>query len=95
MVLTDKELEAAEAVVSKLVVRLMEMGCDSVRVIATASSKGGQTSILNSGAGNYFAQLGSVSTWVKDQGENSLIDGISEAVNMRPPEDGDNWKDEQ
>lgn len=101
MYLTEKEMGKVDVEADALCKRLVELGCDSVRVVCTSVAKGGNTTVFTTGYGNFFAQLGSVEGWVRDMQETNLVHGIAEAVNTRPPEppeppdddDKDNWKD--
>ena len=94
MLLSESELQTIDKMVAELTRKLVEMGCDSVRVVATATATGGNTSIYTSGYGNWFAQVGSVDNWLREMKEMNVINGISEAVNPEPPDDGGSWKGE-
>jgi hypothetical protein len=93
MLLTDKEMSDLELAARSFCSKMVEMGCDSVRIICTAGAKGGNTHTLSTGYGNFFAQLGSVDNWVREMKNIDMVDGISEAVNTRPPESGEDWKE--
>lgn len=67
MLLNQKELANIEGEVEKFSDWMMEMGCDSIRIIATASPKPGETACVSTGRGNWLAQLGSIKNWVEEQ----------------------------
>jgi hypothetical protein len=90
MIVSKEDMDTIEALAAKLVDQLMEAGCDSVRVIITAKSKNEQTQRMSLGAGNYYAQLGSVREWLERDSAQTLANEVSCAINR--PDDGDGWK---
>jgi hypothetical protein len=58
--------ERIQAIVDEFTARLLEEGCDSVRVFATRHS-GGETSRFSAGCGNLYAQMGVCLEWLEEQ----------------------------
>lgn len=52
------------------------MGASSVRLVVTANIQGSQTSLLTSGAGNWYAQLGSVEDWMDSNKNYNLAQSL-------------------
>ena len=81
MNLTTRELDVVEATCNRAAETLMEIGCSSVRIICTAQNSPEQTVRITAGRGNWFAQTGSVDTWLS---ENRNVE-LATAINSRPP----------
>lgn len=90
MIITDKECEAISAEINRAADRLTELGCDCVRLISTASASRGRTVTFNTGRGNYFAQVGVVGGWLKEQQDIALANEIG--YQGPPGEPGEDWK---
>ena len=63
MNITKKEERALVQEVENMCIRLTGLGCESARIVATASS-GDLTTGISSGAGNFLCQYGSVKKWI-------------------------------
>ena len=63
----ESEREISE-LVDQCVARLMEH-CDAVQIFVSVQDKDDKTSVYRGGRGNYFARLGMVKEWVRDQTE--------------------------
>ena len=90
MIIDANDQEPIEALAAKLIDQLMEIGCDSVRVILTANLKKENTQRFSLGAGNYYAQLGSVREWLERDSAQMLANEMSEIIDR--PDNGESWK---
>lgn len=61
---------------------MMELGCDSVQVVATAHYEGDLWAHFFMGKVNLYARHGAVRHWLNNQDEMSLANGISKMVDM-------------
>lgn len=84
MTLTDREIDAMLDRLNRGARRLMELGCDSVRIVATAPGpRPGETAHLTTGYGNWYAQVGAVRGWLDGETGTELAgDG-----------EGEEWRD--
>lgn len=71
--MSDDEIDKWAEHIHKLAIALNEH-CDSVRIITTVRARDGGTAIVTKGAGNWFAQLGSVNDWLARSDENTRTD---------------------
>lgn len=62
-----------KAIAANSVAKLTEAGCESVIIIATIGEGSGTHRVKSSG-GNYYAQLGSVRSWLAEQDESARVD---------------------
>ena len=60
--------------------KMMEMGCDSVQVIATAKTGSCEWLKLNRGIGNTFARMGAVRDWLDGRTGETLAEEIATAL---------------
>lgn len=58
--------ERIQGIVDEFTARLLEEGCDCVRVFATRHS-GGETVRFSAGCGNLYAQIGVCLEWLEEQ----------------------------
>lgn len=70
---------------------------ESVVIIVTAAGpstpKGGRTTSMHkNGAGNFYAQYGSVKTWVQRQENEDMTATLNWMRPNQPPDDGESWK---
>jgi hypothetical protein len=58
--------ERIQSITNEFTARLLEEGCDCVRVFATRHS-GGETARFSAGCGNLYAQIGVCLEWLEEQ----------------------------
>ncbi|MHC5061899.1 MAG: hypothetical protein ACYTFK_12545 [Planctomycetota bacterium] len=86
MRITESERLLINEEISAFNARLMEMGCDSVQVIATATYAGDCICTFREGKGNLYARHGAVRCWLNNQNSLDLANEIGEVINY---EEGD------
>ena len=79
MIISLKEKASIKEEVAKFTDRMMELGCDSVQVIATALEKDG-TAVYHNGRGNWYARRGAVDYWVRQDGNRDLSEEIAQSL---------------
>lgn len=86
--MSEPSRERLEALTRKAAKAIKEAGAESVVIIITCDADGGDTTgHYKTGAGNYFAQRGSVIEWIDQTREIPPIRIVD------PPDDADAWKD--
>ena len=71
---------------------LMDLGCDSVRIIYTMQPGVNQAGLGTQGKGNWFAQIGSVEQWLRERKAYTNAVEIAELINPPPGDEG--WKND-
>jgi hypothetical protein len=74
VLVTDKERDNVQKECEKFSDFLMEMGCESTRIVVSLSVKSAETESYSTGRGNWFTQIGSVRNWVTEQ-DNAQLAG--------------------
>lgn len=82
--------EAIDRMALDMAAKLAEL-CDSVVIVCTYPKPanddlGPRTGLMAASRGNYYAQQGSVTQWLKGNPE------FEPVAEPRPPDDGDEWK---
>lgn len=86
MQLTDTELDAISEQIVRFNETMLELGCDSVQVLATAiHQEDGGTAAFHIGLGNIYARRGLAQDWLNAQAGNTLAMEIAEVL----PEGGE------
>lgn len=67
MRIDEKQAEQILHEVDVFCARLMELGCDSVQMVATAHREGDCWGRLSRGKGNLYARFGAVQEWMEEQ----------------------------
>ena len=80
MVITNKERICIGKEIDSMNTRLMEIGCDSVQIIATAQIVGDQFVHFATGAGNIFTRYGAVTNWINEQRDIGTANEIAYAI---------------
>lgn len=90
MTLTKEELLRIETEIERATSTLAELGCDSIRIIASVSKPNQETGMYTSGRGNWFSQIGSVREWLDTQNNEGVAHAISAVI---PPRTGGGHED--
>ncbi len=88
MILDDNDRDVLLARVDAMLAELVEYGCDSVQVVATARGEADIWWRLARGTGNIYARQGAVADWLKTKQAEILADELG----SRGDDDGDLWK---
>lgn len=89
MRISTKEREKAQEAMDEACAKLMELGCDSVQIVATAHLEADMFCRISQGKGNLFARYGAVGEWLKQQDNIGLAFEIKEAVDSMTPGNGE------
>lgn len=72
MLLTNEQHEELQGEIDRFCARMVEMGCGSIQIFATAHLVGNQWTIISGSEGNLYASYGAVVSWLKNQEEDSI-----------------------
>jgi hypothetical protein len=84
----ETQKKAIELEMDRMVLRLTEMGCDSVSVFATMRIDR-RTDTLCTFDGNYYARVGLVQDWLNHERDIEVV----EAVTVEDDDSDEGWKD--
>lgn len=80
MIINEKDCDKILRLTDNYCASMMEAGCDSVQVVATAHAAGDEWTKLSRGKGNIFARMGAVKDWLDGRTGETLANEIANAT---------------